>query len=174
VEDLVAGVLRCPRCHSQRTLTISFPGLSVKEREIEESFEAVWQVVGARLSLICTVGFSGDSDRGVVLLLERIARGLNIPWFHVGRPPGPQTRPVRAVAAAGARLPEGTFLHLRHAHGAEILDELPAVEAPEIVQGDEKDEPIPADGVWIRTDEETEIKPGILAGLPVLLAQIRH
>ena len=92
--DTVRRVLRCPECHGTRTLTISFPGLEQKEQEIGELMAAVWQSVGSRTSTICTVGFSGNSDREVVRFLASFAQKQKCHWFDWGRAPRGDGRPT--------------------------------------------------------------------------------
>ena len=64
-DDMAQKILECPECGEIREMTISFPGLEIKEQEISETMNAVWEAFGSRISVICTVGFSGNSDREV-------------------------------------------------------------------------------------------------------------
>jgi HD superfamily phosphohydrolase len=81
----VKTLLKCPECGEEREMTISFPGLEIKEQEICETMNAVWEAFGSRISMICTVGFSGNSDREVVNSLLRIAEHVGCSWYDINK-----------------------------------------------------------------------------------------
>lgn len=85
VKEIVDKILTCPECGQSRELTISFPGLEVKEQEIIDLMNVIWETFGTRISVICTVGFSGNSDREVVNSLIRMAKRVKCTWFDFGR-----------------------------------------------------------------------------------------
>lgn len=84
--DIVEQLLRCPECKKSRILNISFPGLEQKEIEIADMMEALWSVLGNSISMICSAGFSGNSDRDVVNYLVQFAEKNNCPWYNITTP----------------------------------------------------------------------------------------
>lgn len=108
--SLMQEMLCCPECRGERTLTISFPGLEQKEQVISEIMTAAWTVFGSNISLLCTVGFSGDSDRELVANLCQYALHANCNWFHITRKGGSMDTAV--IRQGKALLPKDKFTPL--------------------------------------------------------------
>ena len=169
----VNNILICPDCKTRRRLTISFPGLEVKEREIRYTFDSLWESLGCRLSLICTVGFSGNWDREIVNYLASIAHKLDAPWFNVSiarpeciDPQQPESlvrsstsTPQTAVHIIGTKF-RGRYFEIKTSKGSTILAQLPRVPKDithqETGLHSEDYAYLPSDHLWIHEGEEDQ------------------
>lgn len=157
---LMNDMLTCPECYQERTLTISFPGLEKKEKEIAETMEAIWSVMGSAISTVCTVGFSGNSDREVVSYLARFANKNKAPWYNVVRPGGGSNTAVKAV---GNRELKDKFIPLPIGREGltEILKNVDASGANSLamIAGNEWEEceSVTGDGLWITGHNDRQI-----------------
>jgi len=128
LEEVVDAILRCPECGGQRTLSISFPGLEIKEAEIAAVMARVWQTIGSRISTIMTIGFSGNSDREVVGHLASFADKLGCKWFHLTKPSelGSESPFItqEAVRHEGQRILGSRFKPIEYSDASSRLSEI--------------------------------------------------
>ena len=108
IKGIAKGILKCPECQGDRLLTISFPGIEIKEQEIIGLMTAVWATFGMRVSVICTIGFSGNSDREVVSYLLKFANAADCCWFDFGVDALPDLSATNSIAEIVGRLKNGT------------------------------------------------------------------
>ena len=163
--NIVDNILRCPECGESRILNISFPGLEQKEMEIADTMEALWSVLGNSISLICSAGFSGNSDREVVNYLVKFAEKNNCKWFNVGRE-NASSQPHTAVRAAASKaLGDGYIFMpigakgLSNALSPVLNEDFKHFSIPEF-SGDypwKMESSIKQDGMWVAGDSNTAI-----------------
>jgi len=149
-KKVITQMPACNDCGELMDLTISFPGLAIKDEEIHEVLRALWIVLGGRISLICSVGFSGDSDQEIVDFLLRVAKRLDIPWFHITRPNG---NPERAVIKIGSTYDN---FHLLPVGWDKICNSLPDEVPYEVKKSSDKTY-TDSDHLWIKNTSGSEI-----------------
>ena len=84
-EKVAETQLKCLSCGQLRTLSISFPGVHVKEEDIEGGLKAFQQVVGSTLGAVIFMGFSGKWDESLVDYLIRRAAVLQVPTLSISK-----------------------------------------------------------------------------------------
>ncbi len=149
-KKVITQMPACTDCGELMDLTISFPGLAIKDEEIHEVLRALWIVLGGRISLICSVGFSGDSDQEIVDFLLRVAKRLDIPWFHITKPNG---NPERAVIKVGSTYDN---FHLLTDGWEKICYSLPEEVSYEVKKNSDKTYTY-SDHLWIKNTSGSEI-----------------
>jgi HD superfamily phosphohydrolase len=83
------SLLTCRSCGQTMQLSISFPGVFRKEREIERALSALHEVIGSRIAGVVFLGFSGKWDEGLVEYLVARAARLDAPVLSFSKDPTP-------------------------------------------------------------------------------------